>query len=475
MLWRATALFAVGFALAITATASSFAESDSGPKAALPRGLDPDSDVDPFPSTYKPLPGVPTAIVGAHIFTGTGAEIADGVVLMRDGKIEAVGEKLDVPQGYTVIDAHGEWVTPGLIDVHSHLGVYAVPSVWAHSDGNEATNPNTAQVWAEHSVWPQDPGFTTSRRGGVTTLQILPGSANLFGGRTVIVRNVPGRTVQDMKFPGAPYGLKMACGENPKRVYGSHERAPSTRMGNVAGYREAWINAADYERKWDEYHAKLARGEKADPPKRDLQLDTLVGVLKGRILVQNHCYRADEMAQMIDISKEFGFHVTMFHHAVEAYKIADLLKANDVCVTVWANWGGFKLEAFDAIEENAAMVHKAGGCVTIHSDDPNLTQRLNQEVAEALSAGRRAGIDIPESEAIMWITHNSAKALGILDQTGTLEPGKRADVVVWDKDPFSIYALTQKVYIDGGLAYDRHDPSYQATSDFMVGQSGEAQ
>jgi imidazolonepropionase-like amidohydrolase len=348
-----------------------------------------------------------------------------------------------------------------------------VPEVWAHSDGNEATDPDTAQVWAEHSVWPQDPGFNTSRRGGVTTIQILPGSANLFGGRSVIVRNVPGRTVQDMKFPGAPYGLKMACGENPKRVYGSHDRAPSTRMGNVAGYRAAWINAADYEHKWDAYHAKIAHGEKADPPKRDLQLDTLVGVLKGKILVQNHCYRADEMAQMIDISKEFGYHVTMFHHAVEAYKIADLLKANDVCVTVWANWGGFKLEAYDAIEENAALTHKAGACVTIHSDDPNLTQRLNQEAAEALSAGRRAGIDIPEREAIMWITRNSAKALGILDQTGTLEPGKRADVVIWNKDPFSIYALTQKVFIDGGLAYDRNDPKYQATSDFMVGQTDE--
>ncbi len=203
----------------------------------------------------------------------------------------------------------------------------------------------------------------------MTTLQILPGSANLFGGRSAILRNVPGRTVQDMKFPGAPYGLKMACGENPKRVYGSRDRAPSTRMGNVAGYRAAWIKAADYERKWDEYHKKIARGDHADPPTRDLQLDTLVGVLKGKILVQNHCYRADEMAQMIDISKEFGFHVTMFHHAVEAYKIADLLKANDVCVTVWANWGGFKLEAYDAIEENAALVHAAGACVTIHSDD----------------------------------------------------------------------------------------------------------
>jgi imidazolonepropionase-like amidohydrolase len=439
----------------------------------LPPGLDPSADPIPFASTYKPLPSRPTAIVGAHVFTGAGAELLSGVVLIRDGKIEAVGENLAVPAGYETIDARGEWVTPGIIDVHSHLGVYATPGVWANGDGNEATDPDTAQVWAEHSIWPQDPGFNTARRGGVTTLQILPGSANLFGGRSAILRNVPGRTVQDMKFPGAPYGLKMACGENPKRVYGSRGRAPSTRMGNVAGYRAAWIAAADYARRWDDYHAKIAKGEKADPPKRDLQLDTLAGVLKGQILVQNHCYRADEMAQMIDISKEFGYHVRMFHHAVEAYKIADLLAANDICVAVWTNWGGFKMEAYDAIEENAALAHKAGACVVIHSDDADLTQRLNQEAAEAISAGHRAGIDIPEREAITWITRNAAKSLGILDQTGTLEPGKRADVVIWNKDPFSIYALTQKVYIDGALAYDRHDPAFQPKSDFLLGQPGQ--
>lgn len=439
----------------------------------LPPGLDPDANPDPFPSTYKALPAHATAIVGAHVLTGAGGELMNGTVLLKDGKIEAIGENIAVPAGYEVVDAHGQWVTPGIIDVHSHLGVYPSPGVQAHSDGNEATDPDTAQVWAEHSVWPQDPGFNTARRGGVTTLQILPGSANLFGGRSAILRNIPGRTVQDMKFPGAPYGLKMACGENPKRVYGSRGRSPSTRMGNVAGYRSAWINAADYERRWDDYHAKTAKGEKAEPPRRDLQLDTLSGVLRGKILVQNHCYRADEMAQMIDISKEFGYRVTMFHHAVEAYKIADLLKANDICVAIWTNWGGFKLEAYDAIEENAALTHKAGACVVIHSDDQNLTQRLNQEAAEALSAGKRAGIDIPEREAIAWITRNPAKSLGILDQTGTLEPGKRADVVIWDKDPFSIYALTQKVFIDGGLAYDRHNPAYQAKSDFMLGQPGE--
>lgn len=478
---RAAALGALAAMLAGCATTATPTNSQPAPQAAakadkpapLPPGLDPDTDVNPFPSTYKPLPSHPLAIVGAHIFTGAGAEYASGVVLIKDGKIEAVGENLAPPAGYEVIDAHGAWVTPGLIDVHSHLGVYASPAVWANEDGNEMTDPDTAQVWAEHSVWPQDPGFNTARRGGVTTIEILPGSANLFGGRSVVLRNVPGRTVQDMKFPGAPYGLKMACGENPKRVYGSKGRSPSTNMGNVAGYRVAWIKAAEYERKWDEYHAKIARGEKAEPPARDLQLDTLVGVLKGKIRIQNHCYRADQMAQMIDISKEFGFHVTSFHHAVEAYKIADLLKENDVCATVWTNWGGFKMEAYDAIEANAALLQKAGTCITLHSDDQNLIQRLNQEAAEAVSAGRRAGIDIPERVAIEWITRNPAKVLGVLDQTGTLEPGKRADVVIWDKDPFSIYALTQKVFVDGGLAYDRHDPKFQPKSDFMLGQPGE--
>jgi imidazolonepropionase-like amidohydrolase len=439
----------------------------------LPPGLDPATDMDPFPSTYHPFPSRPTAIVNAHILTGTGEEIESGTVLIKDGKIEQVGANLAAPSGYDVVDAKGEYVTPGLIDGHSHLGVYATPSNFASSDGNEITDPNTAQVWAEHSVWPQDPGFNRAREGGVTTLLILPGSANLFGGRSVTVRNVPARTEQEMKFPGAPYGLKMACGENPKRVYGSKGRSPFTRMGNVAGYRAAWIRAADYERRWDDYHAKVARGEKADPPTRDLQLDTLAGVLRHQILVENHCYRSDEMAEMIDISKEFGYHVAGFHHAVEAYKIADLLKANDICVATWANWWGFKMEGYDAIEDNVPLLHKAGVCAVIKSDDADLVQRLNQEAAEAMSAGKRDGIDIPEREAIEWITKNPAKMIGILDQTGTLEPGKRADVVIWNHDPFSIYALTQKVYVDGAVVYDRNDPRFHPESDFEIGHPGE--
>ncbi len=435
----------------------------------LPKGLDASVNGDPFASTYRPLPGRPTALVGASVFTGAGALIENGTVLVRDGKIERVEAGLAAPAGYEVVEARGKYVTPGLIDAHSHLGVYPSPSVPAHSDGNELTDPNTAGVWAEHSVWPQDPGFNLARAGGVTTILVLPGSGNLIGGRSVTLRNVPARTVQDMKYPGAPYGLKMACGENPKRVYGNRTRAPSTRMGNVAGYRAAWINAADYMRKWDDYRAKADRGEKADPPKRDLQLDTLMGVLKGEILVENHCYRADEMVQMIGIANEFGYKIAAFHHASEAYKVADILAKNDICTATWANWWGSKLEAWDGIEANAALVHKAGGCAVIKSDDPDLIQRLNQEAAEALAAGRAAGLEISEAEAMAWITANPAKALGLKD-TGTLEAGKRADVVLWDRNPFSVYARAERVYLDGAIAYDRKDPRYQARSDFELGQ-----
>ena len=285
-----------------------------------------------------------------------------------------------------VIDGSGKFVTPGIIDVHSHLGDYPSPGVPGNDDGNEATAPARPDVWVEHSVWPQDPGFSRAlANGGITTLQILPGSANLFGGRSVVLKNVYSRTVQGMKFPGAPYGLKMACGENPKRVYGE-KGGPSTRMGNIATTRATWLKAIEYKRKWDEYDR--AGG---DVPERDLAMDTLRGVLEGRILVHNHCYRADEMAIMIDIAHEMGYKIASFQHAVEAYKIADLLRANGICAAMWADWYGFKMEGFDAVEENIADVNQAGACAIVHSDDPNGIQRLNQEAAKAMAHARGAG------------------------------------------------------------------------------------
>jgi imidazolonepropionase-like amidohydrolase len=341
--------------------------------------------------------------------------------------------------------------------------------VAANSDGNEATNPNTADVWAEHSVWPQDPQFPLALAGGVTTLQILPGSANLFGGRSITVKNVPALGVDGMKFPDAPQGLKMACGENPKRVYGDRGRAPSTRMGNVAGYREAWIRAVRYREKWREYADKKAHGKDAEPPERDLGLETLAGVLDGKILVQNHCYRADEMLEMIDVAHEFGYRIAAFHHAVEAYKIAGVLASNGICADMWADWWGFKMEALDGIRENIAMVAHAGGCAVVHSDSAIGIQRLNQEAAKAMAAGNRAGIVTLPEEAIRWITLNPARSIGIDQQTGSLENGKMADVVVWSGNPFEVYSRAEKVYIDGALMYDRHDPRHQPVTDFELG------
>jgi len=389
--------------------------------------------------------------------------IRNGAILLQNGKIAAIGPTVNAPADAVVIDGAGKYVTPGIIDDHSHLGVYAAPGVDALSDGNEATNPTTPYVWAEHSVWPQDPQFPRNLAGGVTTLQVLPGSANLIGGRSVVLKVVPGRTVQAMKFPGAKYGLKMACGENPKRVY--QNRGPSTRMGNVAGYRSAWIAAEAYRRKWDKWNAD----HKGDPPGRDLGNETLAEVLRGNILVHNHCYRADEMAQMIDIAHEFGYKIRSFHHGVEAYKIADLLAKEGIGASLWADWGSFKMEALDAVKGNMALVDHAGARVIVHSDDPSGSQRLNQEAAKAMAAGAEIGLPVSEDQAIKWLTINPAWALGLDDKIGSLEPGKNADVVLWSGDPFSVYTRVEKVWIDGAMLYDRTDPSEQWRTDFELG------
>ena len=397
-----------------------------------------------YVSTYVPLPGKDTVIRNATVFDGNGNKFLNYDVFFSQGKISEMGRDLPIV-GAKEIDGNGLFVTPGIIDIHSHMGVYPAPGVRTSSDGNEATSPNTAEVWAEHSVWSQDPQYKLALAGGITTFHVLPGSANLFGGRGVTLKNVSANTVPDMKFPGAPHSLKMACGENPKRVYSS--RGPSTRMGNVAGYRNAWIGAEKYKKSLDR-----------NPSQRDLKNETLVGVLDGKILIQNHCYRADEMATMINIGEEFGYKIAAFHHGVEAYKIADLLADKGVCAALWADWWGFKHEAYDMTIANIAIVDQARnatGCAIVHSDSASGIQRLNQEAAKALAAGREAGFDISEARAMMWITKNPAIAAGISDQTGTLEVGKNADIVIWNRNPFSVYAKAEKVFIDGALAFDK--------------------
>ena len=386
-------------------------------------------------------------------------------MLFEDGRILEVGEgTIEAPDGAEIIDATDRWVTPGIIDTHSHLGVYATPGDRAHSDGNEATSPMTPQVEAMHSVWPQDPGFERAIAGGITTLQILPGSANLIGGRGFTMKLHPGAlNAVDLAFPGAPPTLKMACGENPKRVYGGRGSMPSTRMGSVATVRQAWIDAQRYVEEWDDYDEAMtewcAEGDfdedEPSEPALDLGNETLAGVLRGEILPQIHCYRADEMLTQIQIADEFDFEIRSFHHAVEAYKIRDVLAERRIGVSTWADWWGFKLEAFDGIVENAPLLAEAGVPTIIHSDSAIGIQRLNQEAAKAYFRGVDAGLSVDEDEAIRWVTLNAAWALGVDEQTGSLEQGKMADVVVWSDSPLSVYSRAELVWVDGILEFDR--------------------
>lgn len=482
--------------LASCAVSTSSAEKGSPgkpplPVASAPRVL-PASEPELEPSsTPTSQPPRPVLILGATVMTAAGDIHSPGWVHLENGRIAGVGSGMtDPPEGVETIHAEGLWLTPGIIDTHSHLGVYPQPSARAHADGNEMTGPNTAEVWAEHGFWPQDPGIGRALAAGVTTIQVLPGSANLIGGRSFVARTRPAVSARDMRFPGAPQGLKMACGENPKRVYGERRSAPMTRMGNAAGWRSAFQKAVEYQRKrlryerdlaaWRAQHASddspdVATSENApdppEPPDRNLGLETLAEVLDGRILVQWHCYRADEMSQALDIASEFGFHIRSFHHAVEAYKLRDRLAREGVAVSTWADWWGFKMEAFDAVPQNAALLQHAGARPVIHSDSPVEIRWLNQEAAKAATAGRKIGIELDDDTILRWITANPAWVLGIDTEVGTLESGKRADLVLWDRHPFSIYARIQRVWMDGEVVHDASQP--RRRSDFELGLAPE--
>jgi imidazolonepropionase-like amidohydrolase len=416
-----------------------------------------------------------TLIRGGTVMTATGETFAPGYVLFEDGRIVEVGAGDGPEDGAVVVDATGRWVTPGLIDSHSHLGVYPAPGYAAHSDGNEASAPLTPQVQAVHSVWPQDPGFERAIAGGVTSMLVLPGSANIIGGQGFTLKLHRGvLAAEDMRFPGAPTTLKMACGENPKRVYGD-TGAPQTRMGEVSILRQAYFAAQEYlaqRTEWNEERETWCENPGADdapdPRSVNLAMETLADVLAGDTLVQIHCYRADEMLVQMQIAEEFGYRIRSFHHAVEAYKIRDALAESEISVSTWADWWGFKLEAFDSIVESAALLQEAGARPVIHSDSAIGIQRLNQEAAKAMFAGQQAGIDIDEEDALRWITVNPAWTLGVENQAGALIPGYMADVVVWSGNPFSIYTSADLVWVDGLLEYDRSAPRVP-WSDFETG------
>lgn len=462
----------------------------------------------------------PVVIRGATLLLATGRSIARGTIILDRGKIAVVAEgDLPAPAGALVIDGSGKFVTPGLIDTHSHLGVYPMIGAAAHNDGNEMIDPSTPHAQTIDALWPQDPGIERAVQGGVTAIQVLPGSGNLIGGRAVTIKLRPSVSPRELHVPGAADGLKMACGENPKRVYGAHNRAPMTRMGNLALQRAAFLKAkklidqwarfrdqearrieadskkrATFEAKRDEraqrdawcrengepdpcagYRSKWAESPLEEPvpsepiptPDRDPGLETLAAAMEGRVLVHIHCYRADDMLAMMALSDEVGFRIRSFHHALEAYKIRDQLASRQIAVSTWADWWGFKMEAFDGIPENAALVHEAGGRAVIHSDSAEGIQRLNQEAGKALASGQRAGVSLTEEDAIRWVTMNPAWALGVDHRMGSLEPGKDADVVLWSKSPFSVYAKAERVWIDGLPVYEQGKAPW---SDFELGQ-----
>ncbi len=451
--------------LAIAAWPSA-AASPEGPEAAL-------HGADHLPSTYRPLPREDVLITGATILDGVGGRHDGADVLLRDGKVVALGPGLARPSGVRIVEAAGRWVTPGLIDVHSHDGTYMLPIVYESPptwDVAELSSPNVAETNIEHAINAQDPAFGLALAGGVTTLQVLPGSATLFGGRSVVLKPVPGRTMQDLKFPDAPQGLKMACGENPKGNFGSKGQAPTSRHGEIAIMRAAWQAARDYREQWRRFERRRGEDGRGEPPKRDLELETLAGVLDGRIRVNVHCYTADDMAVMLSVAREFDFQIAAFHHAVEAYKIPDLLAAAGTCAAVWPDWWAFKMEAFDGIRENAAYLDAAGACAVMHSDSPFIGQRLALESAKAMAAGRSAGVEVPRERAIAWITSNPARVLGLDDRIGRIAAGYNADVVLWSGDPFSIYSKPDQVYVDGALAFDRADPARRHVPDLLLGQ-----
>src|SRR5437773_238494 len=287
-------------------------------------------------------------IKGGTLLTVTHGTIEQGDLLIQDGRIAAVGRGLTAQAGTRVIDAGGRYVMPGIVDTHSHMGVYPWPEVEANSDGNEMTDPINAGMHAADAIWTEDPEFALARAGGVTTVQVIPGSGNLIGGEGITLKLRPGADIGRMVFQGAPRGIKMALGENPKRSYGERNKAPSTRMGNMALFRDAFNQARNYRAKWQAWKDKK-EDERGAPPDRDLKLETLSDVLDGKVRVHVHSYRKDEILRFLEIADEYGFKVASFQHGLEAYKIAPELARRDIAVATFAQWWGYKVEAWDGI------------------------------------------------------------------------------------------------------------------------------
>jgi imidazolonepropionase-like amidohydrolase len=388
-----------------------------------------------------------TLIRNATLLTVSHGTLQNSDILIRAGKIAAIGQNLTARAGARIIDATGRYVMPGIIDCHSHTMVDAI---------NELTYSVTSMVRIRDVLNPTDVNLYRELAGGVTTINILHGSGNAIGGQNTVVKIKYGRPLEEFIFPHAPPGIKFALGENPKRtnfppVPGQPRRYPATRMGVAEVIRDAFTRARDYRKSWDEYRARAARGEKnLIPPRRDLQLEPLVEILEGKRFVHAHCYRADEILMLIDVANEFGFKVRTFQHVLEGYKVAREIAAHGAGASTFADFWGYKIEAYDATVYNTAMLARAGVSVSINSDSDERARRLNIDAAKMMRYG-----DLSEDEALKLITLNPAWQLGIQDMVGSLDVGKDADLAVWDGHPFSVYSHVETTLIDGEVFFDR--------------------
>jgi imidazolonepropionase-like amidohydrolase len=394
-----------------------------------------------------PDSGPVIVIQNATILTVTNGTIERGSVLIKNGKIAEVGTSVKVPKDAVVIDAAGKFVTPGIIDCHSHIAIDGSVNEGSISVSSIA---NTAEVLDSDDI-----DIYRDLAGGVTTANILHGSANSIGGQTVVIKLRWGQPASKLPFEGALPGIKFALGENPKRsnfsVPGQPKRYPATRMGVEETIRAAFTEARDYKNAWDTHNKKIAAGDKnALPPRRDLRLDPLVEVLEGKRYVHSHCYREDEILMLMRVAKEFGFKVRTFQHILEGYKVADELAAAGVGASTFSDWWAYKVEAYDAIPYNAALMTKRGVVVSINSDDAEEATHLNQEAAKSMKFG-----GLTHDEALKLVTINPAIQLGIDKRVGSIEVGKDADLVIYNRDPLSAYAVVQKTLIDGLVLFDR--------------------
>ncbi|MCP5118280.1 MAG: amidohydrolase [bacterium] len=386
----------------------------------------------------------PTLIRGATVLTVTGGVIENGSVLIRDGKIAAVGETVEAPAGARIIDATGHYLTPGIVDCHTHIAADSI---------NEGSVPVSSMVSIVDVLDPTDINIYRALAGGVTTANILHGSANPIGGQCVVLKMRWGADAKGLIFEGALPGLKFAMGENPKGSNSSRNRPahPASRQGVADVIRQAFHQAREYRRRWTEYDTSKAAGNaRAVPPRRDLQMEPLVEILEGKRLVHAHCYRADEILALLRVAEEAGFRIQTLQHVLEGYKVADEIAAHGAGASTFSDWWAYKMEAYDAIPHNTALMAARGVLVSINSDGAEEMQHLNREAAKTMKWGGLSAAD-----ALALITINPAKQLKIGKRVGSIETGKDADLVIWDRHPLSAYAKALNTFVDGSVYFDR--------------------